>query len=247
MNENAIEINHVSKMFRIYHEKRDLADRITNPFKKNRFQDLIILDDESFNVKKGEMFGIIGPNGAGKTTLLRLIAKIYKADSGIILTYGSIVSLLNLGIGFNPEQTARNNIILYGKILGFTSKEIKNKVQTILKFAELEDFSDAKLKNFSSGMYARLAFSTAMQVNPDILLVDEILAVGDMAFQQKSFEAFKSFKDNKKTIVYVSHNLDSVKELCDRALFLNKGKIEFIGDSEEAVNAYSRMTKSKSA
>jgi len=133
------------------------------------------------------MFGIIGRNGVGKTTLLKLMAKIYKPDSGKIFTRGSVVSLLELGIGFNPEFTARSNIILYGKILGLSSKEIKSKVPEILKFAELEEFADTKLKNFSSGMYARLAFSTAMQVNPDILLIDEILSVGDISFQKKKF------------------------------------------------------------
>ncbi len=235
---NAIELEHVSKTFRIYLEKRDLAEQITNPFKRNKYRDLHVLNNVTFSVKKGEMFGIIGRNGIGKTTLLRLIANIYKHDSGKIRTYGNIVPLLELGIGFNPEFTARNNIILYGKILGFSNKVIKNKVETILQFAELEDFADTKLKNFSSGMYARLAFSTAMQVEPDILLVDEILSVGDITFQKKSFEAFKSFKKNKKTIVYVSHNLDSVKELCDRALFLNDGKIEFIGSPKDAIDAY---------
>ena len=238
MDTNAIELENVSKTFRVYHEKKDLAESLTHPFTKNKFHDLIVLQNTSFKVKKGEMFGIIGRNGTGKTTLLRLIAKIYKPDSGKIRTQGSLVSLLELGIGFNPEFTARSNIILYGKILGLSSREIKSKVKEILKFAELEEFADTKLKNFSTGMYARLAFSTAMQVDPDILLVDEILSVGDITFQQKSFEAFRSFKQNKKTIVYVSHNLDSIKELCDRALFLNNGKIECLGKPEEVIAEY---------
>jgi len=243
MNNNAIELEHVSKTFRIYQEKQDnLGDRIVNPFKKDRFSILPILQDASFTIKKGEMFGIIGRNGAGKTTLLRLIAKIYKPDSGNIRSFGTIISLLDLGIGFNNELTAKDNIILYGKILGLSGKEIKGKVVNILKFAELEDFVETKLKNFSSGMFARLAFSTAMQVNPDILLVDEVLSVGDISFQQKSYQAFKSFREMNKTIVYVSHNLDSIKELCDRVLVMNKGKIEFLGNPSEAVEKYLKIS-----
>jgi len=238
-NNNAIELEHVTKTFRIYIDKKDsFYEQITSPFKKSKFNTLTILDDVSFNVKKGEMFGIIGRNGIGKTTLLRLIAKIYRPDSGIIKRYGTMVPLLDLGIGFNQDLTARANIILYGKILGFSGKQIKSKVDQIIKFAELEDFVDSNIRNFSSGMYARLAFSTAMEVNPDILLVDEILSVGDYSFQKKSFDAFTSFRNNKKAIIFVSHNMDSVRELCDRVLFLNNGKIEFLGKPDDAISAY---------
>ena len=244
MEENSIELEHVSKSFKIYTEKIDtFFDRLKNPFKKDRFLRIPILQDANFSIKKGEMFGIIGRNGMGKTTLLKLIAGIYKSDYGKIRTYGNLVPLLELGIGFNPERTARNNIILYGKILGFSGKEIESKVDNIIKFAELEDFADTIVRNFSAGMFARLAFSTAMQVNPDILLVDEILSVGDLSFQKKSFDAFNSLRKNKKTIVYVSHNLPSVSELCDRVLVLNDGKIEFIGNPDEAIEIYKIKTK----
>ncbi len=241
-NINAVELENVRKTFKIYYDKTNsFFEQITNPFKKSKFNLLTILDDVSFNVKKGEMFGIIGRNGIGKTTLLRIIAKIYQPDSGTIKRYGSMVPLLDLGIGFNSELTARSNIILYGKILGFSGKEIESKVSDIIKFAELEDFVDTNIRNFSAGMYARLAFSTAMQVNPDILLVDEILSVGDYAFQKKSFDAFTSFRNNKKSIIFVSHNMDSIQKLCDRVLFLNKGKIEFLGEPNEAIIKYKNL------
>lgn len=239
MKNNSIELDHVSKSFRIYNYKIDsVFDQIKNPLGKEKFHVIHILDDATFSIKKGEMFGIIGRNGIGKTTLLKLIANIYKPDSGTIHTDGDLIPLLDLGIGFNPDQTARNNIILYGKILGLTTKKIKEKIDDIIQFAELEEFSDTPIRNFSAGMYARLAFSTAMQIEPDILLVDEVLSVGDASFQKKSFEKFQSFKNGNRTIVYVSHNLDSVKKLCDRVLVLNQGKIEFIGEPEKAVEVY---------
>ena len=234
-----INIQNVVKKFKIQHEKKSsLSDHLLTRSKKNNStEELMVLDNVSFSVKKGEMIGLIGRNGSGKTTLLRLIANIFKPDSGTITVNGTIVPLLELGTGFQGDLTARDNIIQYGVILGFTKKEISKKVDDVLKFAELEKFGDTRTRNFSSGMIARLAFSTAIQINPDILLVDEVLAVGDIPFQKKSFDKFLELKKNK-TIVYVTHNVDAVKQLCDRGIFLDKGKIEKIGDSEEVVNAY---------
>ena len=239
MIDDIISIQNVVKKFRIYHEKKNsLSEHLLTLSKKdNRYEELVVIDNISFNVKKGEMVGLIGRNGSGKTTLLRLIANIFQPDSGTIKVNGTIVPLLELGTGFQGDLTARDNIIQYGIILGFTKKEISKKVADILKFAELEKFADTKTRNFSSGMIARLAFSTAVQINPDILLVDEVLAVGDIPFQRKSFEKFLELKKSK-TIVYVTHNVDSVKQLCDRGIFLDKGKIAKIGEPEEVVNAY---------
>ena len=234
-----IEVQNLVKKFRIYHEKKNsLSERLLTITKKNNgFEELDVIDNISFNVKKGEMLGVIGRNGSGKTTLLRLIANIFRPDSGVIKTNGTIVPLLELGTGFQGDLTARDNIIQYGVILGFTKKAISKKVEDILKFAELEKFSDTKTRNFSSGMIARLAFSTAVQINPDILLVDEVLAVGDLSFQQKSFKKFLELKKDK-TIIYVTHSIDAIKQLCDRGILIEKGKILKIGEPEEVVNAY---------
>mgnify|MGYP003689925769 CR=1 FL=1 len=240
MTEISIKFENVTKTFRIYHEKRDsIFEAMSGFFKKEKhYEKITTLDDFSLEIKKGEMFGIIGKNGTGKTTLLRLIAGIYKPDTGKIITEGSIVPFLGLGAGFNGEMTAKENVILYGKLLGFSKNQINEKVNKIIEFAELEKFADTKLKNFSSGMYARLAFSTAIQVNPDIILMDEILSVGDIDFQQKSRQTFFEFKKKKKTIVLVTHDLDTIKKNCDRAMFLNEGKIESIGEPSKVIESY---------
>lgn len=247
MPENVIEVINITKSFRIYHDKQNsVFETITSPFTKQRnFETLTVLDDVSFTVKKGEMVGIIGLNGSGKTTLLRLISRIYRPDKGQVVTKGTIIPFLELGVGFQPELTARDNIILYGIILGFSKKEIKEKLDEIIKFAELEKFIDTKLKNFSSGMYARLAFATAIQVDPDILLVDEILSVGDLPFQKKSFNTFMDFRKRGKAILFVSHNLNSIKDNCDRAIFINKGKIHSIGEPTKVIEEYTKVVNSK--
>ena len=243
----AIDVQNVYKNFRIYHEKRNsIYDQVSSTFnRKKHFEDFPILQDISFQVKKGEMFGIIGLNGSGKTTLLRLLAGIMKPNSGKIETRGKMVPLIALGTGFSPELTARDNIILNGMILGFPKKDIIGKIDAIIEFAELEKFVDTKLKNFSTGMHARLAFSIAMQVDPDILIVDEVLSVGDVPFQEKSFNAFMSFKKRGKTIVFVTHGLNQITRLCDRAIFLHKGRIYSTGKSNEVVNSFYRVVENK--
>jgi YVTN family beta-propeller protein len=244
---NAIEVANVSKSFRIYHERSNtLYEHLTRIInKKRQYEDLKVLNDISFNVRKGEMIGIIGKNGEGKTTLLRLLTRIFKPDFGTIKINGSVIPLLEIGSGFQPDLTAVDNIITYGILLGFTKKQIKEKIPSILEYAELEKFADTKLKHFSAGMYARLAFSTAIQVDPDILLVDEVLSVGDVQFQEKSFQTFLSFKKRGKTIVFVSHSLHQVQKLCDRAIFLYKGRIHSIGKTNEVVNTFYKITENK--
>lgn len=232
---NAVEFVSVSKKFSI---NRDSVFG-------SKGQDITILSDVSFSVEKGHVFGIIGRNGIGKTTMLRLIAGIYRPDSGQIKTYGSMVPLLSLGAGFNPELSAKENVIFYGKILGFTHGEISGMVDQIIAFAELERFSNVKLKKFSTGMAARLAFATAVQIDPDIVLVDEILAVGDPPFQKKSYNEFMKFKERGKTIIMVSHDLDSISRLCDRAILLEGGKITSYGAPDTVVNDYLGMLDSE--
>jgi ABC-type polysaccharide/polyol phosphate transport system ATPase subunit len=214
--------------------------------RKKSFDNLTVLKDVSFNVKKGEMLGIVGFNGSGKTSLLKIIGKIYHPDEGTVITNGMVTPFLELGTGFNGELTARDNIIIYGVILGFTMKEIKEKIDSIAKFAEIERFLDTELKNFSSGMNARLAFSTAIQVDPDIMLVDEVLAVGDISFQEKSFNAFMEFKKKGKTIVFVSHNTEQMKSLCDRVIWLHGGAVQAHGEPNVVINKYKEFASMKS-
>lgn len=244
MIEEAVIVNNVSKTFRIYHEKRNsVYESVIGLFnKKKHYEDLPVLKGISFFVKKGEMFGIVGKNGTGKTTLLRIISGVYKPDKGNVIINGSLVPFLNLGAGFQPELTARANVIQYGVVLGFKKNDISARVDDVMKFAELERFEDTKLKNFSSGMYARLAFATAVQVDPDILIIDEVLQVGDLAFREKSYETILGFKKRGKAIILVTHDINKVQEHCDRAMFLNQGVVEFIGKSEGAVEAYERSS-----
>lgn len=235
----SLELRNVSKCFFIDHEKtKTVYEYILSMTRRNKKEKLSILKNISFTVKKGEMLGVVGLNGSGKTTLLKIIAAILNPDSGEIYRNGSVIPLMELGIGFNGELTAKDNIIQYGVILGFTNKEIKSKINQIIKFAELEKFLDTKLKNFSSGMYARLAFSTAIEIDPDILLIDEVLSVGDITFQEKSFNAIMEFKKRGKTIVFVSHALNQIKEHCDKALWIHDGILQSFGDPNKVVNEY---------
>ncbi|TAK20584.1 MAG: ABC transporter ATP-binding protein [Nitrosarchaeum sp.] len=235
-----LEIKNLSKVFKIYHEKNNtIFEFIVSSFKRSKkFEHLDVLKNVSFNVRKGEMLGIIGSNGSGKSTLLKIIANILIPDSGQVSITGKVIPLLEIGTGFNGELTARDNVILYGLLLGFSKKEILNKLEKIIKFAELENFVDTKLKNFSTGMYARLAFSTAIEVNPDILLIDEVLSVGDESFQHKSFKKFLEFKSKGKTLIFVSHNLEQVKKLCDNVLWLKNGHVESYGEPEKVIKDY---------
>ena len=240
MDDFAIKVENVSKSFKIFHEKRNTVYEAIIGFvkRKQHYENLSVLKDISFEVKKGEVFGIIGKNGMGKTTLLRILSNIYIPDSGKILMNGKIIPFLGLGAGFQPEMSARDNVILYFKILGIPKNQLESNVKEVMKFAELEKFEDTQLKNFSSGMYARLAFSTAIRVNPDIILMDEILSVGDKDFQKKCQETFISFKKRGKTIVLISHDMKAIKENCERVMLLDKGEILMIGEAEKVITKY---------
>jgi len=235
----AIKVEGVGKTFLIPKHKIDSVRGLLFNFgRRGPYEKLEALQDVSFEVRKGEFFGIIGRNGSGKSTLLKLLAGIYPPDRGRITVNGKISPFLELGVGFNPELTARENVYLNGVILGLTRKQIEQRFDEIIAFAELERFVDAKLKNFSSGMYVRLAFSVAIQVDADILLMDEVLAVGDVGFQAKCFEVFRRLKQDGKTIIFVSHGLPTVEEFCDRVLLLDKGQKVVLGNAAEAVGKY---------
>jgi len=242
MVEESIIVNNISKSFKLKRTKNVLEQ--LKDISKDSGNNLVhSLDDVSFSVKKGEMLGVIGLNGSGKTTLLRIISGVYKPDSGSIKVQGKMAPLLQIGTGFHPELNALENIMMSGLLLGLKKQEIISKIPAIIEFAELQDFTEMKLKNYSAGMRARLGFSTALQVDPDILLVDEVLAVGDAAFIEKSSKAFLSFKERGKTIVYTTHNIGSVSRLSDRVLLLDKGKVVLIGNPNEVIAKYNEIVK----
>ena len=247
MSDELIKVKNVSKSFRLYHEKRtSIFETITSILnRKPYFENLLVLNDVSFSLKKGEAIGILGRNGSGKTTLLRILSKIYKPDSGSVEVNGTLVPLLALGLGFHPELTAVSNIYQSSILLGMSKQEVSTKVDDIIKFAELEKFADTKIKNFSQGMLMRLAFSTAVQVNPDILLLDEVVAVGDLNFQKKCYQTIKDFKTKGKSILLVSHSISDIQSVCDRAIFLNKGKIVKIGPVNDVISEYQNYMKSQ--
>ena len=246
MSENSISVKNVSKNFRLYHEKRTtLYESITGSInRKPHYEILQVLDNVSFNVKKGESFGIVGRNGSGKTTLLRILSHIYQPDDGSVETNGTVVPVLALGLGFHPELTAITNIYQSSILLGITKNQIAERIDKIIKFADLEKFADTKLKNFSSGMAMRLAFATAVQVDPAVLLLDEVIAVGDLNFQKKCLDVMLDFKKRGKSIVLVSHNPSDVKQLCDRAMFLKDGSIDIIGKPAQVLDSYKNYMNS---
>ncbi len=236
----AIKVSGVSKTFRIPHEKvSSLRGAAVNAFKGNKgYEEFKALDDVSFEVKKGEFFGIIGRNGSGKSTLLKILAGIYQADRGSVKIDGRISPFLELGIGFNPELSGRDNVYLNATVLGLTKKEIDEKFDSIVAFSELERFIDQKLKNYSSGMQVRLAFSVSIHANREILLMDEVLAVGDSNFQSKCLNEFKKYREAGKTVILVSHDISTIKSYCDRALLLRDGKISHTGKADEVATKY---------
>ena len=240
MLENSINVTDVSKKFRLYHEKRTtLYESITGSINRNaHYETLQVLDDVSFDVKKGESFGIVGRNGSGKTTLLRILSHIYQPDNGSVETNGTVVPVLALGLGFHPELTAIANIYQSSILLGISKKQIAERIDDIIKFAGLEKFADTKIKNFSSGMSMRLAFATAVQVDPAVLLLDEVIAVGDLNFQKKCLDVMLDFKKRGKSIVLVSHNPGDIETLCDRAMFLKEGSIDIIGKPTKVLDSY---------
>ncbi|KKQ53557.1 MAG: ABC transporter-related protein [Parcubacteria group bacterium GW2011_GWD2_38_11] len=234
----AISVKNVSKTFKIPHEKvSSLRGMAVNIFKKKSFEEFKALDDVSFEVKKGEFFGIVGKNGSGKSTLLKILAGIYQTDGGKIEINGMISPFLELGIGFNPELSGRDNIYLNAIILGMTKKEVDAKFSEIVKFAELERFVDQKLNRYSSGMQVRLAFSVAVHANREILLLDEVLAVGDEAFQQKCYTYFKKIR-RQKTILFISHDHESIEKFCDRVVWIDGGVVRGYGETSVVLKEY---------
>ena len=245
MTMNAVELTNVSKIYKIRSDKRDsIYEHITKMNKRRSSKEIVALDDISFSVKKGEMVGIIGHNGSGKTTLLKTITQITSPTKGKILINGRVIPFLQLGSGFQGEFNAIDNIRLHGIILGLKKKEIEAKIDEVLRYAELERFADIPVKHYSAGMFARLAFATAIQVEPDILVLDEVLAVGDLSFQKKSYQTFLSLRDNGKTIVYVSHNLTEVEKLCNKVALLNDGRLEAFGEPKEVISKYREIIES---
>jgi ABC-type polysaccharide/polyol phosphate transport system ATPase subunit len=235
----AIEVEGVSKTFWIPHEQRmRLKEHVVSPFKRTEYERNDSLRDITFSIQPGEFFGVIGANGSGKSTLLKLIAGIYRADSGTVTVRGRLSPFIELGVGFNPEFSARTNIEINGMLIGMTRRQVAERFDAILSFAGLERFVDQKLKNYSSGMLLRLAYSVAIQVPAEILLLDEALAVGDAEFQQKCFDTFEQMRTDGKTVVFVSHDLEAVTRWCDRALLLEHGRLARIGEPDDVIDAY---------
>lgn len=245
---NAIEVRGLSKRFHLWHGKETtLKSFVVNTLRgkvlgKGEFW---ALKDVSFKVKKGETLGLIGPNGSGKTTLLKILAGIIYPTSGSIKVNGKVSTLFELGTGFHPELTGRENIFVNGAILGLSRREIKERFDQIVEFSELGQFLEMPLKHYSSGMLVRLGFSVAIHVEPQILLVDEVFAVGDISFQQKCLKVFNDYKEKGVTIVFVSHSLGTVREYCNRAIFLEKGVIRAIGNADKVVSAYEEFSQQK--
>lgn len=236
-----IRVENVSMKFDLGVEATSIKEQFINIFsgkKKKQKKAFWALKDISFNIKKGEVVGIIGSNGAGKSTLLKVVSGVMKPTKGKVIVNGAISPMIELGAGFDFELTARENIYLNGAILGYSKKFLDEKFEEIVEFSELRDFLDAPVRNFSSGMTAKLAFSIATVVDPEILIVDEILSVGDLKFQEKSKQKMMSMIKGGTTVLYVSHSLDSIKELCDKVIWIEHGKLIDIGDTKKICDEY---------
>ena len=244
----AVVVDGVSKSFRLPHERvHTLKERALHPLRKSGYDALRALRDVSFVVERGEFFGIVGRNGSGKSTLLKCLAGIYAADRGDIYVNGRMSTFIELGVGFNPDLPARDNVMINATMLGLSPREARRRFDAVIDFAELRDFMDLKLKNYSSGMMVRLAFSVMIQVDAEILLIDEVLAVGDASFQQKCFEEFERIKRSHSTVLFVTHDMGSVQRFCDRALLLEHGKIADLGDPQHVGNRYLELNFSEQA
>lgn len=244
--EPAIIVDNVSKSFKLPHEKQNSIKGLFVGIRsgKKTYEQQEALKDVSFDIRRGEFFGIVGRNGSGKSTLLKLLAGIYVPNKGAVHVNGSLTPFIELGVGFNPELTGRENVFLNGALLGFNRKQMSSMYDDIVEFAELKKFMDQKLKNYSSGMQVRLAFSIAIRAQSDILLIDEVLAVGDTAFQRKCFAYFEELKLTHKTVVLVSHDMEAVKKFCTRAALINNGKLKYIGDPSHVAKMYDDLNAS---
>jgi ABC-type polysaccharide/polyol phosphate transport system ATPase subunit len=235
----AIEVNDVSKSFRIPHEQRTyFKEYFLHPLRRVTYERNDVLKNVTFSVEKGEFFGILGPNGSGKSTLLRILAGIYVPDGGRVRVNGLLSPFIELGVGFDPDLNARDNIRINTTLAGMTKQQLDDKFNEILEFAELERFVDQRLKNYSSGMLMRLAFSIAIQIPFDVLLLDEVLAVGDESFQQKCFATFDRFKEEGKTIILVTHQLELLSNFCDRVLLVQNGAVLASGSPHAVIDRY---------
>jgi ABC-type polysaccharide/polyol phosphate transport system ATPase subunit len=234
----AVTVDGVSKKYRLYHERNQSLKAAVMRGRRARYEEFWALRDVSLEVEAGESFGLVGDNGSGKSTLLKCMARILSPDEGRVATVGKVSTLLELGAGFHPELSGRDNVYLNGSILGLSKQQISRRFDEIVAFAGLEPFIDTPVKNYSSGMYVRLGFSVAINVDPDILLVDEVLAVGDIDFQRKCVEKFVDLKTQGRTIVLVSHALESVRNLCDRAALLDEGHLRTVGPAPAVIDEY---------
>ncbi len=242
--ENAIEVNNVSMVFRMTTQKISSLKEFTVKFLKRQveYKEFCALNDVSFSVKKGEVMGLIGLNGSGKSTTLKIVSGIIKPTTGTVAVNGTISPLIELGAGFDFELTARENVYLNGSVLGFSYAEMDKKMQDIIEFSELQDFMDTPIKNFSSGMIARLGFSIATNVIPEILIVDEILAVGDFLFQQKCEKRINEMMSGGTTVLIVSHSIEQIERLCDRVVWLDRGKVKMVGNTAEVCGEYRKIS-----
>ena len=238
MTDAAVTVEHVSKRFRMYKERNDSLKSMVMRGKKSVHEDFWALKDVSFEVPQGTTFGLIGKNGSGKSTLLKCLAKILWPEEGSISARGKQASLLEVGSGFHPELSGRENVFLNGSILGMSRKEITRKFDDIISFSGVGHFIDQPVKNYSSGMYVRLGFSVAVAVTPDVLVVDEVLAVGDATFQKRCRTKFKEMKEEGRTVILVSHSMATVKDMCDEVAWLNEGELKMIGKTNDVVKAY---------
>jgi ABC-2 type transport system ATP-binding protein len=240
----AVSVKNAHKHFVIPHYKNNSIKNRVITAMKPRVKGATtrhVLDGISFDIKKGEFFGVVGRNGSGKSTLLKIISDIYSPTSGKVTHKGKLVAFIELGVGFNGQLSGRDNVYLNGALLGFSRKEIDAIYDDVVAFAELEEFMDLELRNYSSGMKVRLAFSIAIRAEADILVLDEVLAVGDKAFKKKCFDYFANLKQGKKTIIFVTHNMGQVKTYCDRAIVIEKGKIIYEGGAEEVAKHYDQL------
>ena len=239
--EYAIKVENMTKSFKLFYDKPNTLKERLVFWNRKKSESRTVLNDINLNINKGETVALIGTNGSGKSTLLKLMTKIIYPTEGTIETDGKLTSLLELGAGFHPDFTGRENIYFNASIFGLTAAEIDKRVNDIIEFSELKEFIDSPVRTYSSGMYMRLAFSVAINVDADILLIDEILAVGDQHFQDKCFAKLQELKKSGKTIVIVSHSLNSVKKLCDRAIWIYNGKVQLDGKTEKVIEEYLKV------
>ncbi|MBO0706401.1 MAG: ATP-binding cassette domain-containing protein, partial [Candidatus Dormibacteraeota bacterium] len=238
MREPAISVQSLSKRYRLYRRRTQTLKELVLQRSRGEWEDLWALDDVSFQVDRGEFLGVIGPNGSGKSTLLKVLGGILRPDRGTVTVAGQVAALLELGAGFHPEYTGRENVYLYGTLLGLTRREVSRRYGAIVDFSELGGFMDYPVKNYSSGMYVRLGLSVAVQLDPEILLIDEVFAVGDASFQQRCLEHLYRLRGRGCTIVLVSHDTSAVRRFCERAIWIEHGGVVAIGSSDQVANAY---------